>query len=1101
MKPAATQPRKGTPAALPACAHCSALSQELQEAREQLAVLQVDVTQAERDALETLRELETSREQYAELYDFAPNSYLILDRNGIIRDANLTAAELLGVDRLKLRDTPFLRFVATPDRHHYLQHLSRCRRSRYPAQLATDLTLTCAGGPRQIHLLSVPDHRSGPIPRQIRYRTSMVDLSEIQRAEQALRDSESSYRLLFEQNPSSMYVFGENSLDILDVNEAALRLYGYSREAFLAMTIKELRPPELVPAALRAIRVQRRRLRTLNRQQAGSVPLFGGEWRHVKRDGTVFDVETSTSAIQYAGQPARLVLINDITARKQAEAALRESETRYRTIFDQAADGIVVFDAATLSLIDFNDESCRMLGYSRQQFAGMKISDLEALESPAEVKRHVRKFTMDHIAIFETKLSTGTGALMDIEVRAKVIYRSARKMIHCIWRDITASKQADSALRHRLELEQLLAKASNHLVNVPAVDLDTTVNDVLADVGRFLKADRCFLFRVTENLAIASNSHEWCGPDIRAQRADLQKVPIGKFPWLLARLREGKPLNIPRMTEIPRAAVAERKLMKQGQVQSTLMVPIRHSGKLSGFIGCDAVRDERQWPAADARLLQMIGVILADAQARCQADEALRSAAREWSTTFDGVSDAVWLLDADQRILRSNKAAVALFGKTSPQELLGRPCWELVHGTAQPIPGCPVTRMNRTRQRETLELARGERWYQVTADPLLAPEGTVRGAVHIVSDITARKLIEEKIRNMAAELERRVVERTAEVQRLAAIVQHSSELICLATPDMQCVFLNDSGARMLGIAAADIGQHGLFDFLPEEGQKRAQTEILPLLSQGQVWQGEMRYRNLMTGTFLQVALSAFPIPDPATGQLRYLAMTAVDISGRKDLEQQILEISDREQRRIGHDLHDSVGQHLAALKFMSATLSKRLARHKLASALGAAEIERELQLAIEEVRTIARGLHPVRPDGESLRSALHELAAGVTRLFKVPCHFACPDRTAVHDFHAATHLFRIAQEAVSNAARHARPRHIWIRLQQTHGRVRLSIEDDGCGLPTEAGRPKGMGLRIMSYRASVIGARFTLARRRSGGTRITCEWKPSPQEKAVPHAP
>ncbi len=1225
MKPAGTQHGTVCASAVPACPHCAALERELQEAREQLAVLQSDVEVAERSTQDAVRVLESSREQYAELYDFAPNAYIILDRQGVIRDANLTAAGLLAEDRLKLRDTLFMRYVAPDSRNAYFRHLSHCRRSHYPTQIATELSLVCADGPHRVQMLSVPDHKADPATRQLCYRTALVDLSLIRLSEQALSESEARYKLLFEQNPSPMYIFDESTLDFIDVNETALRLYGYSREAFLAMSVKDIRPPEEGPAAVAAIRAHGRLLRRGRPGDGKQVPRSGGERRHTNRDGTVFDVEIIASSIPYAGRQARLVLIADITARKQAEAALRDSEARYRTIFEQmtdavvvfepqtlsfidfnetacrrlgysrkefarlklsdfeviesaddirrhaqqvtkerveifetqhrarngavldievrtkaiyhgdrklihciwrditaskqvehalrdsearyraifeqAADGILVIDAATLSFMDFNDECCRSLGYSRRQFSRLKLSEVEASESPAEIKRRMRTFSTERIVSFETKLFARSGATVDMEVRAKVVYRGDRKLIHCIWRDITERKRAEAELRRRVEIEHMLAATSNRLGNVTSANEDAVINEVLADIGGQLGADRCYLFRVTEDLAVANNSHEWCRAGIRAQRADLKNIPTAQFPWLLAQLRHGAALGIQRLADIPREAAAERQLLARRRAQSALLVPIRHGRKLTGFIGCDAVRSERAWNDSDTRLLRIVGEIVTEAQLRSRSDAAVRSAAQEWSATFDGVSDAVWVLDLDQHILRCNKAAAALFGK-SQTDMVGRPCWEIAHGTRQPIPGCPFTRARQSSNRETMELALNGRWYQVVVDPLLDAAGKLTGAVHIVSDITERKQNEEALRNNAAELERRVTERTAEVQRLAAVVQRSGELIGLATPDQRCVFINDAGARLLGIAATDIGSYKISDFLTAEERPRLQQEILPAIRKRHIWQGEIRYRNLATGADVQVAAAIFSIPDPATGQIQYLATTSIDISDRKALEQQVLEISEREQRRIGLDLHDSVGQQLAAVKFMSGTLSKRLAQEQPTGALAAAQIEHELQRAMEEVRAIARGLHPIRPDGDSFMSALYELAASVTRLFKVPCHFVCSSRVLLHDVQAATHLYRIAQEAVSNATRHARAHHIWIRLRTgARDGVRLSIEDDGRGLQAGGERPQGLGLRIMSYRASIIGATFNLGDRHGGGTRIVCEWKPhKPQQKAAHHA-
>jgi PAS domain S-box-containing protein len=137
---------------------------------------------------------------------------------------------------------------------------------------------------------------------------------------------------------------------------------------------------------------------------------------------------------------------------------------------------------------------------------------------------------------------------------------------------------------------------------------------------------------------------------------------------------------------------------------------------------------------------QMSGVCI-DVTQRKHAQEALRKAADQWQTTFDAVNDAVWLLDRDQRILRSNKAAETLFRRPL-SEMLGRHCWEIIHGTSEPIPGCPVSRARHTLHRETLDLQIDDRWFEMTADPLFDQAGNFAGAVHIVTDITARKQAE-----------------------------------------------------------------------------------------------------------------------------------------------------------------------------------------------------------------------------------------------------------------------------------------------------------------------------------------------------------------------
>jgi diguanylate cyclase (GGDEF)-like protein/PAS domain S-box-containing protein len=139
-----------------------------------------------------------------------------------------------------------------------------------------------------------------------------------------------------------------------------------------------------------------------------------------------------------------------------------------------------------------------------------------------------------------------------------------------------------------------------------------------------------------------------------------------------------------------------------------------------------------------------VGIIEDISESR-KAENALVQGAREWQKTFDATNDSIWILDQGQRVLRSNKTA-ELFFHRPVGEMIGKHCWEIVHGTEQPIPGCPILLMRKSLHRETMELQVGDRWFEVTADPMLDEAGRYSGAVHIVSDITDRKEAEEALR-------------------------------------------------------------------------------------------------------------------------------------------------------------------------------------------------------------------------------------------------------------------------------------------------------------------------------------------------------------------
>jgi signal transduction histidine kinase len=210
---------------------------------------------------------------------------------------------------------------------------------------------------------------------------------------------------------------------------------------------------------------------------------------------------------------------------------------------------------------------------------------------------------------------------------------------------------------------------------------------------------------------------------------------------------------------------------------------------------------------------------------------------------------------------------------------------------------------------------------------------------------------------------------------------------------------------------------------------------------------------------------------------------------RKRLEQQILEISERERRRFGQDLHDGLGQHLAGIELMTQSLEQKLADKSKTEAAQAAKIAQYVRDAIRQTRSLARGLSPVELDANGLMSALHELAANVQNMFRVKCIFRCDKPVLIAENAVATHLFRIAQEAVSNAIKHGKATQIEIALTALPERLMLAVKDNGSGIAADAAPAKGMGLRIMHYRATVVGGALAVQREPNGGTTIVCSIK------------
>lgn len=235
-------------------------------------------------------------------------------------------------------------------------------------------------------------------------------------------------------------------------------------------------------------------------------------------------------------------------------------------------------------------------------------------------------------------------------------------------------------------------------------------------------------------------------------------------------------------------------------------------------------------------------------------------------------------------------------------------------------------------------------------------------------------------------------------------------------------------------------------------------------------------------------------PFPGDGPRR-VVVAHEDVTRRKMLEREVVEIASLEQRRIGQDLHDSVGQELTALNMLAGSLSSSLQSNPSSAAKVVERMVEGLQRTQKELRAVMRGLLPVAVDAEGLMAALADLTDRIQKDGQVNCTFDCPEVVSVADNLTATHLYLIAQEAVHNAIKHARPANIWISLKSNDS-LEVSVHDDGIGMPDQPTENHGgLGLRIMRNRAAIIGATLVVGPAEPTGTIVTCTLKLRKTEK------
>jgi len=211
------------------------------------------------------------------------------------------------------------------------------------------------------------------------------------------------------------------------------------------------------------------------------------------------------------------------------------------------------------------------------------------------------------------------------------------------------------------------------------------------------------------------------------------------------------------------------------------------------------------------------------------------------------------------------------------------------------------------------------------------------------------------------------------------------------------------------------------------------------------------------------------------------------IKERKRLEKEVINISAGEQERIGQDLHDTLGQYLTGVAFMSRALERKLSARNLDEAKDAAKIETLVNNALGTTQKLAQGLYPVELVADGLQAALQNLAKTNESLFGIPCRFSTNEEgVEINEHDVAIQIYRIAQEAINNAVKHSGASFIEIELRKAENRIVLTVQDNGKGISRFGARKKGMGLNIMNYRTRIIGAALDIRQHMKGGTVVEC---------------
>lgn len=476
--------------------------------------------------------------------------------------------------------------------------------------------------------------------------------------------------------------------------------------------------------------------------------------------------------------------------------------------------------------------------------------------------------------------------------------------------------------------------------------------------------------------------------------------------------------------------------------------------------------------ATSVRQLQWYRRAMDEAALRRKAEAALRDSEERFRRMAGEIREVYYVLSGDgQKLIYVSPSCESIWGRSS-RDLCKDPrrWYEAIHPEDRKrVMEYRFWKVERGQPGEEFRIVRPDgsvRWVLNRSTPVRDQAGRITEIVGCAEDITARKRSEE------ARLE------------LESIVERLDDAVIRIKLDGVITGWSSGAERIFGYPRAEAEGRPITMIVPQGVFMEFRRTVLELKQKNRALRYELTHVG-KRGAKIHVALSMSPVCD-LEGRVTGASVIAKDVTERKQLERELLEFIGWEQRRIGQDLHDSLGQHLLGIASLVKGLEQKLADRSAEEQVDAARIASLVSNTIPEIRKLASGLYAAELEQNGLMPALRQLCNDVSRMTGTDCRFECKTPFYLDDQTAAIQLYRISQEALNNAIRHGKAAGIALTVRYGRDRITLSIQDNGTGFPDTAEKEPGMGLKIMRYRAGMIGARLKIERVPQGGTLVTC---------------
>jgi PAS domain S-box-containing protein len=1092
---------------------------------------------AERDATKQLRvrdELEDSLSHFVDLYDLAPVGYLNLDRQGIIRSVNLRAVEMLGRARSVLVGYPFARLVRSADRRRLLGHLSQLRRGQAKGSVELEIVPPRVS-PVPVQLISVVAGEDASVAG---FSIAMVDLTERRRAEAALQRERGLLGSVMSAT-DVMLVYLDREFNFIWVNDAYARTCGLRPEDMAGKNHFLLYPDAENEEIFRRVR------------DSGEQVFFKDkpfEFPDQPERGTTYWDWSLTPVKDDAGTVVGLVFsLRDTTRYRRSQLALAASEKRYRVLFEQSPDAVLIHREGKITFV--NPAAVALCGAGDgEQLVGRSPLDLFHPNQHAYFRERSRRVLKgESVPLVEERLLGLDGGVHEVEVSSTLVETDEGPAIQVILHDITVRKRTER------ELEGALVQARRQEVERAAL---LHVARTVLERPAFAEGAKVILSSCKAVVGAGAGLVALCAADgsgteiVHFDTGGLDNgVPAGAAMPMRG-LRER--VRATRQTVIENSFAGSRwaEGMLEGHIglSSVLLAPLVVGEEVLGYLGL--ANKKGGFSEDDGRLVSAFAEMAAVALLNSRTfevlernQEVLESQVRERTATLAATNALlegerrrmfslleelpvfVYLRAPDCSIRFANRYFREHFG--DPE---GRHCYELLGAGDAPCAGCQAANVLATHTGASWEwTSPGGRSYQIHNYPFTDTDGSEL-VLELGIDVTElRQSIraEQRARQAADTLRAGslALTRTLELDAvLAALLEHLRGLVPY---DRARVMVKEGEARLVVRAAVDADEdaplppleRAAFDSTenpvidevlrtgratviadmhthPEWGQRMDPTFAhswmgVPLLARGRIvgmFSLSKHEAGFFTAEHLHLAEALSAQASVAVENALLFEEVQASRERMQTLGRRLVDVQESERRTIARELHDEAGQSLTSLLFGLRMLEREHGDGG-GVAVRAGELTRTAEVVLEDLHRLAANLRPASLDHLGLEAAIRQHLAGIESTTGLTVRFKAHGLEGERlPSEVETALYRVVQEALTNVVRHARASAVDVLAERRGGRVVVMVEDNGVGFDPEQTPASGqLGLLGMRERAETLGGTLTLESSPSAGTTVVVE--------------